>query len=134
MAERLDNYEVKPEGMEEYLGHYGWHFSKAMCDWAVSMMRDRSGNKVGKRSKEHTDALLKTYGITLEHDKGYDAVYVLHMGSADFLGSSVKDEAHLAKYVKDVIDDKDGYEGMVFTRFFADCIGSGTPIIWADMI
>lgn len=134
MAERLDLYEIKPEGMEAYLGHYGWHFSKAMCDWAVGMMRDRSGKKIPVKTKEQVEALLKTFGIILDKDRGYDAVYVAHMGIADYLGSSVPDEAHLAKYVKDVIDDKDGYDGMPFTRFYADCIGSGTPIIWADMM
>ena len=36
-------YERKPSGMEEYLSNYGWHFSKAMCMWAISMMKDRKG-------------------------------------------------------------------------------------------
>jgi len=134
MAERLDLYETKPEGMEAYLGHYGWHFSKAMCDWAVSMMRDRNGRKIPVKTKEQVEALLKSFGVILDKDRGYDAVYVTHMGIADYLGSSLPDEAHLAKYVKDVIDDKDGYDGLPFTRFYADCIGSGTPIIWADMM
>ena len=29
---------------------------------------------------------------------------------------------------------EDLYEGIVFTRFYADCIGSGIPIIWEDML
>lgn len=29
--------------MDDYLSSYGYHFSKAMCEWAVSMMRDRNG-------------------------------------------------------------------------------------------
>ena len=37
-------------------------------------------------------------------------------------------------FVKDYIDDPDGYEGLPFTRFYADCIGSGTPIMWSDML
>ena len=36
--ERLDSYSGYPSGMEEYLSAYGWHFSKKMCDWAVSKM------------------------------------------------------------------------------------------------
>lgn len=27
-----------------------------------------------------------------------------------------------------------GYDGKALTRFYADCIGSGTPIMWEDMI
>ena len=34
------------------------------------------------------------------------------MAKADFLGSSIIDEVHLAKYIKDVCQDPDGYEGM----------------------
>lgn len=44
MEARLDNYEVKPSGMDNYLQNYGWHFSKKMCEWAVSMMKGREGN------------------------------------------------------------------------------------------
>ena len=85
-------------------------------------------------TKEEVDNILKTNNITLENNNSCDYVYVANMCKADFLGSSVTDEAHLAKYVKDVIDDPDGYEGMPFTRFYADCIGSGTPIYWEDML
>jgi hypothetical protein len=28
----------------------------------------------------------------------------------------------------------DGYDGLPMTRFYADCIGSGNPIIWEDVI
>ena len=28
----------------------------------------------------------------------------------------------------------DGYDGLSFTRFVADCIGSGKPVMWEDMI
>jgi hypothetical protein len=46
MEARLDNYEVKPAGMDNYLQNYGWHFSKKMCEWAVSMMKGREGNSI----------------------------------------------------------------------------------------
>lgn len=49
-------------------------------------------------------------------------------------GRSVPDDQHLAQYVKEVLDDKDGYEGIAFTRFLADCNGKGIPIIWENMI
>lgn len=131
---RLDYYDILPAGMEAYLSNYGWHFSKPMCEWAVSKMRDRNGNKVTMKTKEQVDTILKANNVQLENDHGYDAVFVMHMGMSDYLGSSITDEAHLAKYVKDVLDDKDGYEGIAFSRFLADCSGKGVPIIWEDMI
>ncbi len=132
--DRLDLYERRPSGMEKYLSTYGWNFSKAMCHWAISMMKDRNDNKISEKTKEQVNTILANHSITLEHDKGYNAVYVMHSCMADFLGSSVPDESFMAKNVKDVIDDKDGYEGMVFTRFYADCLGKGIPIIWEDMM
>ena len=132
--DRLDYYDILPEGMDAYLSHYGWHFSKKMCEWAVSKMRDRNGKPVAMRSKEQVERILSTYGIQLENDKGYDKVFVMHMGISDYLGGSIIDEAHLARYVKEVLDDRDGYEGIAFSRFFADCNGKGVPILWEDMI
>lgn len=132
--DRLDYYDILPEGMEAYLSNYGYHFSKKLCEWAVSKMRDRNGKKVQMHTKQEVDSTMKGYGIPLEHDEGYDAVYVFHMALSDFVGSSLIDELAAAKYVHDVLDDVDGYSGIAFSRFIADCNGKGTPIIWSDMI
>lgn len=56
------------------------------------------------------------------------------MCRADYLGSSITDEGHVAMFIKDYVDDPDGYDGLPFTRFYADCIGSGKPIMWEDML
>jgi hypothetical protein len=56
------------------------------------------------------------------------------MAKADYMGSSIVDETHLLKFVKDYIDDPDGYEGLPMTRFFADVIGKGIAIDWEDML
>lgn len=133
---RLDYRDNFPSGMEDYLSAYGWHFSKKMCEWACSRMykRDENGEKkyIIPITKDRLEELLKTNGVDIPFS--YDALYVANMCKADFLGSSIKSALELPKYVKDVIDDPDAYEGMVFTRFFADCIGSGTPIDWEDML
>lgn len=134
MADRFDSYDRLPAGMREYLSFHGYHFSKPMCEWAVSKMRDRNGNKIPLRTKEQVDAILKSSNVEIQNDYGYDAVVVFHMGASDYLGSSITDEAHLAKYVGDVLNDKDGYDGIAFTRFLADCGGKGVPINWEDMM
>lgn len=131
--DRLDIYERKPAGMEEYLANYGWHFSKAMCMWAISMMKDRDNKPIKAKEKTELDELLKANSIKVE-PKGYDAVYVYAMASADFKGSSLVDEAHILKYVGDYLGDVDGYEGIAFTRFYADCIAKGIPVQWDDML
>lgn len=136
---RLDaNYKF-PSGMQEYLDAYGWHFSKKMCEWAVSMMK-RKNPQTGKEEpieymdKDDTEEFLKKYNVVLDNVKGYDHVYILAMVRSDFFKSAITDEQHLALYVKDFFVDPDGYPTMAFTRFYADCIGKGEPIIWSDYL
>jgi hypothetical protein len=105
-----------------------------MCEWAVGMMRDGNDKKIVPWSKEQVEDMLTRYGVTLENDKGYDKVYVANMCKADFYEDSVPDEAHVARYVKNLLDDPDGYDELVFNRFMMDCMGKDIPIIWEDML
>ncbi len=127
---RLDTYDDRPSSMKRYLRYYGEHFNKKLCEFAVSKM------KHGKSPilKEKVDEILNKYSIKLENNELYDYVYVYNMGNNDFLGSSITDEKHLAMYVKDVIDDKDGYDGIIFNRWYADTVFQGIPIEWEDML
>ena len=126
----LDYYDDRPTSMKRYLKYYGKHFNKKLCDFAVSKM------KHGKIpvSKESVENILNKHNIELEHNELYDHVYVYNMGNNDFFGSSISDEKHLAMYVKDVIDDKDGYDGIVFNRWYADTVILGIPIEWDEML
>ena len=127
-----------PSGMDEYLSLYGWHFNKKLFEFAVSLMKkkapDGSTKKIGIVPKEQISEMFKSHNITVENCIGYDVAYVYHMALSDYYGSSIKDDKSLLLYVRDYVDDIDGYDGLPMTRFYADCIGSGTPIIWEDMI
>lgn len=127
---RLDIYDERPASMKKYLKYYGEHFNKKLCEFAVSKMNH------GKQPvlKEKIDEILTKHGVKLEYNELYDYVYVYNMGNNDFMGSSIVDEKHLALYVKDVIDDKDGYDGIVFNRWYADTVIQGIPIEWEDML
>ncbi len=78
--------------------------------------------------KEDIDRILKENNITLDNKYGYDYVFAANMCKADYLGSSVPDEHHLALFVKDYVDDPDGYPELPFTRFYGDTIGLGLSI------
>lgn len=73
--------------------------------------------------------LLKKYNVVLNNRFGYDYIYIANMCKADYCGSSIQGEDKLSLFIKDYIDDPDGYEGLPFTRFYADCIGKGIPIM-----
>ncbi len=85
-------------------------------------------------TKEEVDSMMNAFNIKLERNKLCDAAYVANMAKADFLGSSIASDEHLAKYVKDVIDDPDAIPGYVFNRFYADCMFMDNPIDWDEMI
>ena len=130
MRTSLDSFDVKPKDMVNYLKYYGLHFNKKLCEFAVSKMNH---NKI-PISKDKAEEILEKHGVKLKYNELYDHVYVINMGNNDFLGSSIPDEKHLALYVKDVIDDEDGYDGIVFNRWYADMSRLGIPIDWEEML
>ena len=135
----LDIYDEMPEDMKHYLRYNGRHFNRKLCDFAISKMESTNPSTgevvhVVRLDKEAVDALLKTYRVEIKNNQLYDYVYVANMCKADFLGKSVPTEEHLAKYIKDLLDDADANEGFVFNRFYADCVFMNNPIEWEDMI
>ena len=133
--DRLDYYDITPRGMDAYLSAHGHHFSKPMLEWAVSMMKNKKGDRQSVPEKKKVDEKLNSYGVELSRDKGYyDPVYVWCMAKSDYYGSSIEDEMHLAKYVKDYIDDPDGNPTRAFDEFYVNCIAKGIDIPWGDVI
>ena len=134
---RTGSYDEIPEGMKLYINNYGCHFNKKLCKEASSRMYRIINNKkeyITPYTKEQVDSMLDSYNVKLKRNKLYDAVYVANMAQADFLGSSLITEEHLARYIRDVIDDADAEEGYVFNRFYADCMFMNNPIDWEDMV
>jgi len=91
----LMDYDIKPEGMVNYLRYNGPHFSNRLCKFPVSMMQSEKDGKPMKfdpYTKEYVDELLRKYNVQLKNNQLHDYVYVANMCKADFLGKSVKDE------------------------------------------
>ena len=135
----LDIYDEMPKDMKHYLRYNGRHFNRKLCDFAISKMESTNPSTgevvhVVRLDKEAVDALLKTYRVEIKNNQLYDYVYVANMCKADFLGKSVPDEQHLCLYIKDVIDDVDGYDGLVFNRWYADMCRTGIAIDWEEML
>lgn len=134
MAERFDDYDYMPRGMREYMSYHGRHFSKPLYEWAAKMMETRDGGKIKPVDKNIFDEKMRTNNVTLKNDKGYDGPYVWCMATADYMGSSIIDENHLAKYVKDYLDDPDGSQTRAFDEFYAKTLALGIPIPWEDVV
>ena len=134
----LTQFDIKPEAMVNYLRYNGSHFNKKLLQFAISKMTKRGANDkevpIIPYSVEQVDSIIKMNNIDLQYNQLYDHVFVANMCKADYLGSSITDEAHMAKYIKDVIDDVDGYDGIVFNRWYADMCRKGIVINWEEMI
>ena len=136
--ENFTAYETMPEEMAIYMSHNGPHFSKKLFEFAISKMykTDSNGRKeeVNNITKKDLDSLLKTYGVTIENDYLYDAAYVANMCKADFYGDSIPNDDYMTRWVKNVLDDPDAVEGLIFNRWVADMKWLGIPIDWEEMI
>lgn len=132
--ENFTAYEIMPEDLAIYMSHNGPHFNKAACDFAVEQMFTEDEKELKGFTKEQVNGLLQSYGVKVKNNKLYDAVYVANMCKADYLGDSVPTEEHLAKYIKNTLDDPDGMEGLTFNRWIADMKWLGIPIPWDEFI
>ena len=135
----LDVYDDMPREMRSYLRNNGWHFNKKAVEYAVSMMKKKNPatgklEKIEPFTKDQVDDLLSRNGVQLDNATGLDYVYVANMVKADFMGSSIKDEQHLALHVKDVIDDPDAAEGTTMRRWYATMVAAGEPVEWDEIL
>lgn len=135
----LDVYDDIPRDMRAYLQHYGWHFSKRACEYAVGMMKKKNPastkiEKIEPYTKEQVEDILTKHGVTIEDTSNYDYVFIANMCKADFFKSSVPDEPHLALYVKDVLDDPDAADGVTMRRWYATMVANGVGVDWSAML
>ncbi len=139
VRQSLDSWDVLPEGMVNYLKYYGRHFNQKMYEFAVSTMYKlnrvtKNKEKIIPLTKDQYINTLRRFNVNLENDVLCDGMYVMSMANSDFFGSSIPNEQMLALFVKDYVDDVDKPDGFIFNRFYADCVLSGTPIEWDDML
>ena len=117
---------------KKYIKLYGHHFTKALCEFAVSLMEKEDG-QITPFTKQQIEEKLDAQNIKLKYNKLYDFVYVANMCKADYLGGSVpNDDVYLCKYIKETIDDPDGYDGQVFNRWMSDIEGMNIPVDWSE--
>lgn len=133
----LTQYDEYPEEMLIYMRNYGPHFNRRLYEFAVSQMSrivDGKEKKLNPYKKDEVMNILENNGVKVTRGQLYDCAYVASMCMADFMGSSIVDEHHVALYIKDVIDDIDAPDGLVFNRWYADMCYCGIAIDWEEML
>lgn len=135
----LDIYEEMPRGMRAYLNNYGWHFSKRAFEYAVKGMRKKSAvsgkvEPIEAWTKEQVEDMLVKNNVKLENNIMYDATYQANWCKADLFKSSVVDEAHVALFVKDTLDDVDGSDELPFRYWLQKRIATDEPVDWEELL
>lgn len=132
----LDINDVQPKPMQKYKMNNQWHFNEAACMFAVSLMKKR--NPVNKQTepiepmnKKQVDEMLAKHNVKIESTMDYDYIYVANMCKADYLGSSIIDEKHMAMYIKDTMEDPDSADGVIMRQWWAKMVACGIPVPWA---
>lgn len=135
----LYNISEWPTAAQKYFRSYGFHFSKGMCEYAIKELRKENPSTkkmepIEPWNKDQVDDLLKRFSIVLENNQLYDYVWVANMIRSDYWKSSIDDESHLAKMIKDTIEDPDQRDGFIFNRWISDRLFNGIPIAWEELI
>ena len=130
---------IYPPAMMNYIMANGWHFGKKASDFAASCMKRRNpvtkmDEPIKPYTKEEVDEILKKHNVKLENNQLYDYVYIANKAKADYWGSSISDEQHLALHIKDEIDDVDRKEGVIMKMWYAMMYGNGKVIPWYELI
>lgn len=128
-----------PKDAQKYIKNHGFHFTKKAVELACKALKKKNP-ATGKLEviemwdKDKVDELLNKQGVKLEHGQLHDYVFVCNMGRSDYWKSSIADEAHLALYIKDVVDDPDQADGFIFNRWLSDRLFNGEPIDWGELV
>lgn len=137
----LDMFDLSeyPRDMKLYLKNFGPHFNKKLCEEAVKHLK-RKNPATGKeepiepKHKEEIEQILVKNNVKLDNNELYDFVWVYNMLMSDNWKSSLEDELHLCKAVKDMIDDVDHRDGFIWNRWLSDRMWDGKPVEWSDML
>lgn len=137
----LDVYDfiLMPKAKQNYLMLHGNHFSKPLYEYAASMMfkeNKQTGKeeKVPMLKKEDVDNMLKKYNVELKDKGEYDYVYVAQSIKADYWGGSISDEGKMVLHIKEVVEDADAPDGLIFKQWCLRQDMLGNPVPWDDFL
>ena len=133
----LDMYDMRPHSQIAYLSNYGWLFNESLCQFAISSMYYKEGDKEKKIEyikKEKIEEMLTKHGITLKDKVNYDFVYAYHMYCSDTKGKVPLDEKLILMLAKAKVEDDDAADGTLMRQWYAMMVGNGEPIYWSDFL
>lgn len=130
-AERI----MENDDFKSYVEKHGYHFSEKLAEYAVSLM-ENDDESTHKWTAAQVKSALDQLGLT-DFGKSTigDLTYLANMAYADFYPEVVRSETACIKYAYAVAHDRDGYDGIAFSRWLSDLTGKKvTDIKWEDYV
>lgn len=136
--EQAANALMSAKGYLNYVEKHGYHFTEELADYVSKMMENANSQAhtwTAQQVKKAMESLgLMPFGKTKSESTLGDATYLANMYYADLYPDPLKDEASCLKAAYKVVNDVDGYKGMVFCRWTADAIGLAIKIDWEKFV
>lgn len=127
--ERLedDNFFSSDE-FKEYIKHHGYHFTEPLAEFAVNRMYSNkwSISQIAQYLKsQNIDINSTIHKVTLA-----DIYYAANMYYSDFYPEAIQSDLKCITAAMLIANDKDGYEGQLFSRWLSDIMRKGVNVDW----
>ena len=121
---------------KEYIKKHGYHFTDDLADYASNLMEPYSSAIPKIKSSEVPNYINEDTRLKAKfHSSNGDLAYLINMYNTDFtstgLFSSIKDFVRMAI---SIINDEDGYAGMIFDRWLTDIKAKEIEIDWKKYV
>lgn len=118
------------DDFDAYVKKHGYHFTDVLAEHVSKMMENASGQQHSWTAAQVKKS-MEGLGLTIPKNVTLgDVTYLANMYYADLYPDPLKDEASCLRAAYKVVNDPDGYEGMIFCRWTADAIGKSIDINW----
>lgn len=119
-----------------YIETHGLHFTEDLAKEAVNHMTNANGDTHVFTMAFINQWLLDNNIATsiLRNSTLGDIYYAANMAYADFFPEIIKDSNDCIKLAVAMAKDVDGYEGLIFARWLADCKHKKLDINWKEYI
>lgn len=131
--EHVEHEDVKRDCLK-YKNAYGKHFTKELCEMAVSKLENANGSDKHFSVEEVMNLWHKHNLPDIPHANWYDVTYVMNMGYADYYGKLFTNTYEVGMFTYLYLSDPDGYEGIAFERWVADMKNKDIDIDWHSYI
>jgi len=124
------------DSFENYVKNHGYHFTDKLADYASDLMKPYSDSIPKIKSSEIPEYISENTRLKAKfHSSNGDLAYLINMYNTDFTSigfiTSIKDYVSMALAI---INDEDGYSGMIFDRWLTDIEAKQIKIDWEKYI